>query len=270
MSRKERKQLAEEHLEFIQSLPDDQRDIVKSSVDNTRIFNIKVGYPSPLYERKYKETSIDVIDSTTIQAVLDEYKSEGLVTVLNFASAKHPGGGWLRGSMAQEESIASATTLYIPLSQSAGKMYKLNENDPKSGYYQDLIVYTPDVLVLRDDNGELLENSMCISVISVPSVNSGVVYEHAKKKRIDTNYTKKMIQLLMESRCTAILKVAAKYDTEVLILGAFGCGVFKNNPNDVAWIFSQLLDKTFGGVFKKVIFAIPNDKNMEVFSKIFK
>ena len=74
----------------------------------------------------------------------------------------------------------------------------------------------------------------------------------------------------MESRCTAILKVAAKYDTEVLILGAFGCDVFRNNPNDVAWTFKKLLDKTFSGVFKKVVFAIPEEgANLEAFTQIF-
>ena len=76
------------------------------------------------------------------------------------------------------------------------------------------------------------------------------------------------IHKVMESRCSAILKVAAKYNTDVLILNAFGCGVFKNNPNDVAWIFKQLLERTFSRVFKKIIFAIDND-NVDVFRKTF-
>ena len=183
------------------------------------------------------------------------------MTVLNFASAKHPGGGWLNGSMAQEESLALATTLYLPLSKTAKPMYDRNEMNPKLGFYNDLIVYSPDVLVFRDDDGEFIEKAFPIAVISVPAVNAGNVRDNVKKMTA-------RIKTVMESRCTAILKVA-KYDTEILILGAFGCGVFKNNPNDVAWMFKQLLGKTFAGVFKKVVFAIPQgDKNMESFEQI--
>lgn len=66
---------------------------------------------------------------------------EDKMTVLNFASAKHPGGGWLNGSMAQEESLALATTLYLPLSKTAKPMYDRNEMNPKLGFYNDLIVF---------------------------------------------------------------------------------------------------------------------------------
>ena len=163
--------------------------------------------------------------------------------------------------MAQEESLALATTLYLPLSKTAKPMYDRNEMNPKLGFYNDLIVYSPDVLVFRDDDGEFIEKAFPIAVISVPAVNAGNVRDNVKKKTA-------RIKTVMESRCTAILKVA-KYDTEILILGAFGCGVFKNNPNDVAWMFKQLLSKTFAGVFKKVVFAIPQgDKNMESFEQI--
>jgi len=270
MSRKQRREHAEEHLAFIQNLPADQQILVDLSIKETKIFQIKVGIPPPVYEPRYEETDIHVVDGTTIQTVLD-YKvdPEQLVTVLNFASATHPGGGWLRGSRAQDESLAMASTLFFPLSKVASKMYSLNEKDPKNGFYQDLIVYSPHVAVLKDDDNELLNTPVYMSVISVPAVNVGVVHEYTEKKRLDLYQIDSQIKKVMMSRCTAILKVAAKYNTDTLILGAFGCGVFRNNPNDVAWTFSQLLNKQFLGVFKKVIFAIPNDKNLGVFQQIF-
>lgn len=269
MSRRQRKARAEEHYEFITHLESHHQEIVDRSIKNTKIFGIQVGVPSPVYEQRYKETKIELQSCTTINAIFNSGTWGDKMTVLNFASAKHPGGGWLNGSMAQEESLALATTLYLPLSKTAKPMYDRNEMNPKLGFYNDLIVYSPDVLVFRDDDGEFIEKAFPIAVISVTAVNAGNVRDNVKKKRLDMNKMTARIKTVMESRCTAILKVAAKYDTEILILGAFGCGVFKNNPNDVAWMFKQLLSKTFAGVFKKVVFAIPQgDKNMESFEQI--
>ena len=271
MSRKQRKQKAEEHLDMISNLSGNKLETLNKSINNTKIFGIKVGVPPPIYEQRYEDTEIRVDETTTINAVIANHSlnsPDEVMTVLNFASTKHPCGDWLKGGTSQEESLAHATTLYIPLVRTAKPMYDLNERDTKNGFYQDLMVYTPNVIVLRDDVGDLLETHFNVSIISVPAVNTCNVYEHAKKKHIGSRLMDTQIHKVMESRCSAILKVAAKYNTDVLILNAFGCGVFKNNPNDVAWIFKQLLERTFSRVFKKIIIAIDND-NVDVFRKTF-
>jgi len=262
MNKKDRKALAEEQLEYITNMS------TENSINNTKIFKIQFKVPHK-YESKYEDTEIQVVEQSTISATLKECNTDGLVTVLNFASAVRPCGGWLQGGTGQEESLASATTLYIPLQKAATKMYKLNEEDPQNGYYHNFAVYTPDVSIVRNSDGELLETHSNISVISVPSVNTTRVFEYAQKKKMDFIDTRKTIDIVMKSRCVSILKIAAKYDTETLILGAYGCDqTSKNNPNTVSWVFKNLLSREFNGVFKKVVFAIQDENNLDSFNQV--
>ena len=268
MSRKELVQKAEKHFEFLENLTDDLKIITDSSINQTKIFGIKVGVPCPLYKSKYDDSQVTVEQNTIVPIILDQ-KTDGLISILNVGSMKNPGGKWLKGYTTQEESIVHASTLYLSLVHGAKEIYDRNDNDPKGGYYQDLIVYSPNVIMLKDDDGYALKNPKTISVITVPAVNALRVCEHDMKKHKNLYDSMEQIKKIMESRCTAVLKVAAKYNTEVLILGAFGCDeVFKNNPNDIAWVFDQLLKKTFKGVFKKVIFCIPDEENLEIFQSI--
>lgn len=254
MSRKQLIQKAEEHNEFLKNLPEDLKKIVDSSIHQTKIFGIKVGVPCPLYKSKYNDSKILFEQNNIMTSILNQ-TTDGLITILNVGSMKSPGGGWLKGYMEKEESIIHATTLYPSLLHGAKEIYNRNENDPKDGYYQDLIVYTPNVVIL--------ENQKTISVITVPAVNALKVFEHTLKKHQNLQSASIQIKKVMESRCVAILKIAAKYNTEVLILDSFGC-----DSNDIAWIFGQLLKKTFKGVFKNVIFAIQEQENMEIFQSI--
>jgi uncharacterized protein (TIGR02452 family) len=264
MNKKERTAAAEEHYKLINNLQVE----TKKSITKTKIFKINVDIPSPKYEPKYEKTEIQVVSQSLVTTTLKEV-SDDLVTILNVSSATNPCGEWLNGGIGQEESLASSTTLYLPLQQSASKMYELNEDNEKNGYYQDLAVYTPGVIFIRNIDGVLLEKQTSVSVISVPAVNSARVLEHAKKKRLNINNTEKTIDKIMKSRCVAILKIAAKYETHVLILTAYGCGTCKNNPHTIAWIFKNLLSKEFKGVFKKVIFCIQDKVQLESFENMF-
>lgn len=63
---------------------------------------------------------------------------------------------------------------------------------------------------------------------------------------------------------------AATNKIETLILGAFGCGIFVQNPTKVAEMMKNSLRQKYP--FKKVIFAIPkskHNKNYEAFKKVF-
>ena len=68
------------------------------------------------------------------------------------------------------------------------------------------------------------------------------------------------------------MKIAAENKVDTLILGAFGCGVFKQDPEQVALIFDEFLSTDFENVFETVIFAIPdrNSKNYKAFERVFK
>jgi uncharacterized protein (TIGR02452 family) len=265
MNKKERITAAKEHYKLINNLQVE----TEKSITKTKIFKINVDVPPSKYEEKYEKTEIEVVGQSVVTTSLKEFSENVLVTILNVSSATNPCGEWLTGGIGQEESLAASTTLYLSLQQSASKMYELNENNEKNGYYQDLAVYTPNVIFLRNIDGVLLDKQTSVSVISVPAVNSGRVLEHAKKKRLNIHNTEKTIDKIMKSRCVAILKIAAKYETQILILTAYGCGDCKNNPHTIAWVFKNLLGKEFKGVFKKVIFSIQDKVQLESFENMF-
>ena len=218
-----------------------------------------------------ESTTIEVWNMTTLEASRKLYLEGGTgdIAVLNFASARNPGGGFLRGAQAQEESLARNSGLYACLtSRHCEGMYRLN-SDSKSCLYSHCMIYSPNVPVFKDDEGELLEEWYPLSFISAPAVNAGVV----RKRERNADAT---IEATMRERMRRVLRVAAEHRHETLVLGAFGCGVFDNRPADVARLFADLLMKEsspFYHKFSRVIFAIIGDRRgggaVECFMKAF-
>ncbi len=203
-------------------------------------------------------TSFEVTNETTLQAASRLVSKQGIekVLCLNFASANNPGGGFLNGSQAQEESLARSTGLY-PCIAKMTAMYEKNRNFGSSLYTDDLI-YSPGVPAIRNDRGELLNQPFLVSILTVPAVNSGAVRQKGKKSEIAS------IENIMLDRTEKLLSVAAIHGYRVLILGAWGCGVFKNNPEDVARYFYRHLveNPQLNGFFERVVFAVlDNSKN---------
>jgi uncharacterized protein (TIGR02452 family) len=178
------------------------------------------------------------------------------VCILNFASAKNPGGGFLRGSMAQEESIAYVSTLYHSLIQS--DMYEINKKNPQNGLYNDIGIYTNEICVfkLHRDDTEYIE-PIYPSVISCPAIN--------KNHALDKGISEDKIYDKMCDRIKLVFEIAKSHNVDILILGAYGCGVFGNNPTDIKKIFFGLLENDYNNVFEKVIFAIPDNDKYDIF-----
>jgi uncharacterized protein (TIGR02452 family) len=62
---------------------------------------------------------------------------------------------------------------------------------------------------------------------------------------------------VMKGRMEKILALFAKWGCTSLILGAYGCGVFRNNPEDVARFWQELLvEEHWGSLFERVVFSI--------------
>ncbi|TRY78438.1 hypothetical protein TCAL_06900 [Tigriopus californicus] len=184
---------------------------------------------------------------------------------LNFASAKNVCGGMLKGSLAQEESLGYCTTLYPTLDRFQAEYYETNRRDPKQGLYNDILIVSPDVMVIRDDSTyELLSDPFPVTFLSSPAVNKG----HALTFK---DVPETLIQSTMERRIESVLKLAIYYEIDSLVLGAWGCGVFKNEPIEIARMFSKYLcdeGSPFLNRFSKVVFAIGSDKaKLVVFKK---
>eukprot|EP01095_Lingulamoeba_sp_RSL-Kostka_P007627 TRINITY_DN2448_c0_g1_i1.p1 TRINITY_DN2448_c0_g1~~TRINITY_DN2448_c0_g1_i1.p1 ORF type:complete len:394 (+),score=121.83 TRINITY_DN2448_c0_g1_i1:124-1182(+) len=191
---------------------------------------------------------VEVRDATTMEAAYEEAdlvkpqegfevvdKVEPLyrVGMLNFASAKNPGGGFLKGSQAQEECLARSSALYNSIITQQ-TYYSENKKD-RTCLYTNHMIYSPKVPFFKDDNGNKLAKLYLLDVITAPAPNKG-----AARKKLDSNGDEYINQIFYE-RADRILRVAVSKKIDCLILGAFGCGVFRNDPNDVANIFFTLL-----------------------------
>jgi uncharacterized protein (TIGR02452 family) len=194
-------------------------------------------------------TRFEVTPEKTLEAAERLTKSGQSVFCLNFASAKNPGGGFLGGSQAQEESIARSSGLYhclLPITDYYRRNRQLN-----TCLYTDDMIYSPAVPVFRNDAGNLLEKPYTLSMLTAPAVNAGVVNE-----REPENVGK--IDAVMQLRLEKILSIAVVKGYRTLLLGAWGCGVFRNNPERVAGYFQDHLhnNPVFNEAFENVVFAI--------------
>jgi uncharacterized protein (TIGR02452 family) len=194
---------------------------------------------------------IRVTNCTTLSAARQLHAVHGgeRVALLNFASARHPGGGFLSGSQAQEESLARASGLYASLSRMTG-YYEANRRS-NSAVYTDHMIYSPLVPILRDDDDRLLDDPWSVSMITAPAVNAGVV-----RSQEPENVAR--IREVMNHRIGCVLALAAQHGQDALVLGAWGCGVFANDPCEVAELFAgHLLGKgRYARAFVEVVFAI--------------
>lgn len=222
-----------------------------------RVFNNE--YPSKLqcylstserefepYNREHSPV-IEVINEDCVE-VARNLSQKGKTCILNMASYKHPGGGVRRGSMAQEEELARRSNLMFGLPE---KYYHLS----KTSY-----IYTKDVTFFKDRNYQIIPSFTC-DVITIAAINLNNLER-------PNNYPAATIQ-----KIKTMLYDPALHGCENLVLSAFGCGVFKNDPTEVANLFKLVMDGGYSKSFKNISFAILNDRNsvgsnFEIFENI--
>jgi uncharacterized protein (TIGR02452 family) len=194
--------------------------------------------------------TFEVTEETTAAAARRLVADLGVshVALLNFASAKNPGGGFSGGAKAQEEDLARASALY-PCLRTQRDFYALHRATP-SLLYSDHVIYSPAVPFFRDDRLDLLEEPFLASVLTAAAPNAGEVL------RRDANAGAAIAEAIVR-RARRVLEVAASRGHRSLVLGAWGCGVFRNDPGAVADAFARWLgDAHFSGAFERVVFAI--------------
>ena len=175
------------------------------------------------------------------------------VAALNFASAKNPGGGFLNGSQAQEESLARASALYATLRRHMA-YYDANRHY-RSLLYTDHMIVSPRVPVFRGDDDRLLEEPYEVTILTSPAPNAAAIMKNEPRSmdRIEETFRDRMEQ---------VLAAAVVFDQTAFVLGAWGCGVFANDPAMVARLFGEFLldDGAFATAFEHVTFAVLDRK----------
>lgn len=220
-------------------------DALQASVAGTVLYRPEA-FP-PVVPQRRPAASVEVTGETTLEAAARLAEFHPLC--LNFASAKNPGGGFLSGSSAQEESLARSSGLYASLLPMT-EMYEYNRSLGTS-LYSDYMVYSPNVSVFRRDDGALLETPYLASFVTSPAVNAGAVTQNEPQNV-------PFISQTMATRLCKVLTVAQAHGHTTLILGAWGCGVFGNSPAAVAQLFADALgpNSLFAGSFERVVYAV--------------
>ena len=261
------RELSQNHKKLIES--------IEKSIKSQKIYweDDVVECSVPVYDKPF-ETVLS--PQKTLEASKKYAEAGERVCILNFASSVSPGGGVLTGEQAQEECISRLSTLWFALSdkETAGKFYDYHWELIKKGEMnrrnRDDIVFTPGITVVRDEsNNEKMMTedkwyNIDVITCAAPDVRkTGDISEYCS--------TENELLEVFEIRWRKILAVAAMHKADVLILGAFGCGVFANPPELVVNAFNNVADE-FRYHFKTVEFAVyttdKESRNYKAFGNI--
>lgn len=232
---------------------------VDELVHDTRIFPHMDVVPTPEGCRFGIEWELVISQETTVDAIFEmALKYEGKIAALNFASYKQPGGLFLGGSKAQEECLCHESWLYPVLSSEylQDKFYRPNAKRLNKALYNSNLMYTPGVPFVRG------RNIVNVDVITCAAPNKKTAQKYQ-------NVSDSEVANAMYHRIDSLLYAAATMKAEILILGAFGCGVFGNDLTEVSEMFKELLYKKYRGCFKHVVFAIPDTPSVDITTKVF-
>lgn len=214
--------------------------------------------------RKQGNTRYAVTPETTQAAARRLVQDEGVadLAALNFASARNVGGGFLQGARAQEEDIARSSGLFRCL-ETQPEYYQANR-DCGSFLYTDHVIHSPAVPWFRGEERRLLPEPFLASIISAPAPNAR---EYLRRQRGDRS----ALHDALERRVARILEVALAMGHANLLLGAWGCGAFGNDAQEVASIFmSHLRARRFRGRFEQVVFAVYDPTESGITYKTFR
>lgn len=231
--------------------------------------------PSP---QKTEKAKVIVSGKRSLEAAESYAKQNKKVCVLNFASATNPGGGVVNGSSAQEECLCRCTTLYPCLNNDAlWTAFYAPHRKASDPLYNNDCIYTPNVCVFKSDTNfpEPLpkEGWWNVNILTCAAPNlrerpSNAMNPHAGDKAAKITPTE--LEKLLTARIRRIFEIAVANANDMLILGAFGCGAFRNPPHIVAKVFNAVM-KDYLCYFDTIEYAVYHTEremaNYEAFCK---
>ncbi len=199
-----------------------------------------------------KESKQYVIQDTTVGALFRlKQESCGKVALLNFASYTNPGGKFIEGSMAQEESLCHASFLFNVLS-GLREFYNWNNTQKNRGIYTDRAIYSPNVLFI-DEHGKCKH----ADVLTCAAPNRSLI---EKYKAFSEDENKEALA----KRVLFVRDICVEQHCDTVVLGAWGCGVFRQSPEAVATLFKEAFEST--GM--TVIYACPEKEVCDIFRNV--
>jgi uncharacterized protein (TIGR02452 family) len=195
----------------------------------------------PRQERvAFPETRLQVCNETTLGAALRFVESGLRPLALNFANGIQPGGGFLSGARAQEEVLCRSSALFQTLVHDP--MYDAHRERPRSDS-TDWAIHSPNVPVFRKDGGTALDHYWPLSFLTCAAPYAPDIGQPEAGD-------------LLQCRIHRILAIAQSYGYGAIVLGAWGCGAFANDPSRTALDFLRAIERDFEGAFSDIVFAI--------------
>ena len=244
----ELKEKARLHNEYVES---NLREDVNNSVKNTEVY-------SNGCSRKEKTTNLPQVFVSNQDSVSAAYNEKsGKTCVLNFASYKEPGGMFMQGSSAQEECLCHASALYNVLKR-LPDYYEWNKKNLRKAMYTNRALYSKDVVFYKDDKPSE-KTKFDVLTCAAPNFSPGKKYG---------SVTQEENTRALDSRIKFVCDILSENKVDTVILGAWGCGVFGQDPKEVAELFKKHIENGELDV-QKVVFAILPGKNLEAFRDVF-
>lgn len=180
--------------------------------------------------------------------------------VLNMASRRNPGGGVQTGAGAQEENLFRRSNLFQSLYQFAPFAGEYGLRKSKYQYPLDRNfggIYTPDAIVFRgteQDGYPLLANPYRMSFIAMAGINRPTL---ESPERIASELIEPV-----KNKIRTIFRIGLLHGHDSLVLGALGCGAFRNPPSHIARLFHEVMEEPeFKNKYRLLLFAILDDHN---------
>lgn len=250
-SKKERIKDADKWLNLLKTKPEYVKAINEAKVDYYTEYVIPT-------ESKYEKTKEAVYNNDVAictKAAITHATDEDRICVLDFASYSNPGGGFLKGSLAQEESICRMSGLY-PLLVKQQEIYdKRNSDKDRTPLYGNDMFYCSDVPFMIHGKGKVYKAD--IIVAAAPNAKAAQKY-----------FNENDIKATLKERMRIIYLLPSKYGCSTLLLGAFGCGVFGNDLEYVASIWHEFATVEYPGLYKQVTHPVFDAKQSKIFKDI--
>ena len=224
---------------------------IAASIESAVIYEDGDGRELELGEPRFEETRA-VVEWDTLARAIE--RANGKVCVLDPANFTRPGGNYLGGGWSPEEQICAESNLFPVLEGLKGTYHDNNRQSGRGGLNTDRAVYLHDIVFTTGGVTKMRD------VLVVAPVNRRFALEnHRSEAECDMD---------LANRVEAIMRIAAANEVDTLVLHAFGCGFFENDPKVVAGLFKSWIDAN-PGQFERVVFAIAGGPSLDVFREVF-
>lgn len=251
---------------------------INRSREQTQVY--PAGNPPALPPHPGYQTAVSVTPSRSFEAAMRLRKTypDARIAVHNFASATNPGGGVEHGAGAQEECLCRCSTLFPVLKTDAlfAQYYAVHraQHDTR---YTDACIWSPDIIICKTDTDHpqpMPQADWCkvdVLTCAAPNLREKPYNQMNPGKGQAVHVSPEELLALHQSRARFMLRVLAAQGDDVVVLGAFGCGAFRNDPSVVAACYKEMLTE-FDGYFRHIEFAVycppKYPENYEIFRKV--